>query len=204
MAKGGRARAAKRSVPAVKRAPTQVSPQQPIPAASPVPTLPTRAMPAEQPAAAPTLATAMHGPAATTRVPSAAPLSSTEQWISAFTRGFPYAAAEYCLFILALFGGPVVALLAGIVLVSACAVNALTQGKLVAALPAAFVRRVESFLGQRDTVLMSLGVAGAGLLLWTIWNTSGTALFSVLAIVALLSALFLMLYAQRIQTTTEI
>ncbi len=126
----------------------------------------------------------------------AKPLSPFERGVSAFTRGFPYALAEYCLFLLAAYAGAALAIVAGALVVLLAGADSLLQGKVSALLPADWLRETENLLGRRRDVIISLGVAGLGLILWAVWNLSSAMFFSWLAICALIGALFLMLYAQ--------
>jgi hypothetical protein len=122
--------------------------------------------------------------------------SSFERAVSAFTRGFPYALAEYCLFLLAAYAGAVLAIIAGALVAVLAGVDMLLQGQVLAQLPADWLREAENILGRRRDVLVSLGLAGLGLILWAIWNLSGGMIFSWLSICALIGALVLLLYAQ--------
>jgi hypothetical protein len=126
----------------------------------------------------------------------AKPLSPFERAVSAFTRGFPYALAEYCLFLLAAYAGAALAIVAGAVVAVLAGADVLLRGQVLALLPAGWLREAENLLGQRQNVVVSLGVAGLGLILWAVWNLSSVMVFSWLSIFALLGALFLLLYAQ--------
>lgn|GEM_PF-5800274 len=123
-----------------------------------------------------------------------------ERLVSAFTRAFPYALLEYCLFLLVVYAGTAVALAVGTLLIVLIGVNAATHGKLIALIPATILHEVDDLLGVRQDILNSLAVLGGGLLLWALWSLTTAHLFSWLSIAALVGALVTVLYAQYHQS----
>jgi hypothetical protein len=194
MAKGGRSRYTKRPAPVVKRAPVADTRPQPQAGSAVAAATKLRERPSSTASAAPPPASAAQ---------STPPLSPIERWVSAFTRGFPYVLTEYCLFLLAIYAGWPVALSVGAVLIILIATDRLMHGKVLALLPASVLHEAEALLGRRDDVLISLGISGVGLLCWALWHIAGIMLFSWLSIVALLVALYLLFYAQRLQIPRE-
>ena len=116
--------------------------------------------------------------------------------LSAFTRAFPYAGAEYVVFLAVLENASSLAWVMGILaLIGGAGLVALRVMRTATDQVPAWEQRVETWFGDVIDVALSVALFGIGLLAWSHWRTAGGDFFLGLSEVALVGAMLLVVYA---------
>ena len=124
------------------------------------------------------------------------PMGGLASVVSAFTKAFPYMLIEYCLLILVIEANVTLAFIIGILLTAIGIVYWQRPNVIDALLSSQQWQSVSDWIGDRSNVAKSIGLAGAAMLAWTLWNSTSVAIFSVLSLLLLLGGLLMLLLAQ--------
>ena len=116
--------------------------------------------------------------------------------LAAFTRAFPYAGIEYVIFLAVLENSPALAWVMGVLaLIGGAGLVALHVMRTATDQVPTWEQRVETWFGDVLAIALSVICFGLGLLSWAHFHSAGGQFFSGLAIVALVGAMLLVVYA---------